>query len=146
MNVSSMIFLTTVLPALPLLAWGALLLRRARSSVDWPVVPATIMESRVLRQGSARSPRLTFSYRVEAQGRVGHRLWVGPRSVAVTGGWADGVVARYPVGANVRVAVDPRDPAYAVLEAGPRAMHWLPLAIGAVVLVAGILVAVAVPA
>lgn len=145
MNVSSTIFLTTALPVLPVLAWGALLLRRARSSIDWPVVPATIMESRVLQQGSARSPRLTFSYRVEAQGRVGHRLWVGPRSVAVTGGWADGVVARYPVGANVRVAVDPRDPGYAVLEAGPRAMHWLPAAIGAVVLVAGIVAAVVVP-
>lgn len=146
MNISSMVFLTTALPALPVLAWGALLLRRARSSVDWPLVPATIMESRVLQQGSARSPRLTFSYRIDAQGRVGHRLWVGPRSVAVTGGWADGVVARYPVGATVRVAVDPRDPGYAVLETGPRAMHWLPVAIGAAVLAAGVLVAVSVPA
>ncbi len=146
MSVSSLIILTTVLPALPVFAWGALLLHRARGSVDWPVVPATIMESRVLQQGSARSPRLTFSYRVEAQGRVGHRLWVGPRSVAVTGGWADRVVARYPVGASVRVAVDPRDPAYAVLEAGPRALHWLPVAIAAVVLVAGLLVSVTVPA
>lgn len=144
MNLSSLIFLTTALPALPVLAWGALLLRRARGSTSWPVVPATIMESRVVQQGNARSPRLTFSYRKDAEGRVGHRLWVGPRSVAVTGPWADRVVARYPVGAAVYVAVDPHDAGYAVLEAGPRALHWLPVAIGAVILVAGTVVAVAV--
>jgi len=141
MNLS--ILLTTSLPALALLAWAAHLMRRARVSAGWPRVPATIMESRVVRQGNARSPRVCYSYRMHAEGRVGHRLWVGPRSVAVTGGWADGVIARYPAGAAVSVAVDPHDPAYAVLEPGPRTMHWLVLAVAVVALVVGLATSVA---
>ena len=140
MNLPSPTLLTTTLPALALLAFGAPLLRRARRSAAWPRTPGTILEARVVRQGNASSPRLTYRYRLGAEGRVGHRLWVGPSSVAVTGDWADGVVARYPVGATVQVAVDPDDPAYAVLEPGPRALHWLLLVVAAAMLVVGVLI------
>jgi len=134
--------LVTILPALLLLAWGWHLLRKARRSADWPVAPATIRESRVVQQGNARSPRVRFDYVAATRPQVGDRLWVGPRSIAVTGSWADRVAGRYPVGAAVRVAVDPADPGYAVLEPGLRLVHWLPFGVGVVVL-AGSVIAVA---
>ena len=139
MNRPWLIALVTIVPALLPLVWGWHLMRRARHSVDWPEAPATIRESRVVQQGNARSPRLSFDYVAAAQPRVGDRLWVGPRSIAVTGHWADRVAARYPVGAAVRVAVDPRNPAYAVLEPGLRLVHWLPFLVGAAVLAGGVI-------
>lgn len=142
MNLSPLFLDMTVVPAVLTLAWGHRVVRRARRSVGWPVVPATITESRVVQQGNARSPRLTFDYIAAAQRQVGNRLWVGPRSIAVTGKWADRVVSRYPVGVVVCAAVDPADPAYAVLEPGIKAMHWLPMVFGlSVVAVAGVVAA-----
>jgi len=141
MNLSWMILLTTALPALAPIAWGAWLMRRAGRSSDWPVVPATILASRAVQQGSARSPRLEFAYSMAGQPRTGKRLWVGPRSIAVTGGWADRVVARYPMGAVVPAAVDPQDPGYAVLEPGLQAMHLLPMGIGLFILAGGVFAA-----
>ena len=143
MNLSPLSLNMTVVPALLTLAWGYWFVLRARRSAGWPVVPATIMESRVVQQGNARSPRLTFDYLAAGQRRVGNRLWVGPRSIAVTGKWADRVASRYPVGAVVHVAVDPADPAYAVLEPGVKAMHWLPLVFGLSMVAVGAVVAAA---
>ena len=146
MNRSSLIVLaTTVVPALLLLVWGVRFIRRARASLDWPVVAGTITESRVLRQGNTRSPRVSYGYVAAARPQVGYRLWVGPRSISASDPWADRVAARYPVGAAVQVAVDPNDPAYAVLEAGPRAIHWLPVAVAALfVAVTGFMAVIAI--
>lgn len=138
MNRSWLTALVTVVPALLLLAWGWQFIRRARRSADWPMAPGTIRESRVVRQGNARSPRVSFDYVAAARPQVGNRLWVGPRSIAVTGDWADRVAGRYPVGTAVRVAVDPADPAYAVLEPGLRLLHWLPLLVGLAMLAGGV--------
>jgi hypothetical protein len=139
----SLVFNMIVVPALLTLAWAWWFVLRARRSTGWPVVAATITESRVVQQGNARSPRVAFDYLAGAQRHVGNRLWVGPRSIAVTGKWADRVAARYPVGAVVRVAVDPADPAYAVLEPGIQALHWLPLVFGLAMVVVGTVVAAA---
>jgi hypothetical protein len=143
MNPSLPIAAMTVVSALLTLAWGYWFVLPARRSAGWPRVSATITESRVARQGNARSPRLTFAYLAAAQRHVGNRLWVGPRSIALTGKWADRVASRYPVGAAVRVAVDPADPAYGVLEPGVKAVHWLPLVFGLSMVAVGALVAVA---
>ncbi len=143
MNFSPLSLNMTVIPALLTLAWCYWFVLRARRSAGWPLVPATIMESRVVQQGNARSPRLTFDYLAAGQRRVGNRLWVGPRSIAVTGKWADRVASRYPAGAVVHVAVDPADPAYAVLEPGVKAMHWLPLVFGLSMVAVGGVVAAA---
>ena len=142
MTFSPLILNMIVTPALLTFAWAYWFVLRARRSAGWPVVPATITESRVVQQGNARSPRLTFDYLAAGQRHVGNRLWVGPVPIAVTGQWADRVVSRYPVGAVVRVAVDPAAPAYAVLEPGVKAMHWLPLAFGlALVAIGGVVAA-----
>jgi hypothetical protein len=135
------ILLVTVVPFLPLVAWGGFLFAKARRSTAWPLLPATIVESRVLKQGNTRKPRLAFDYQVAAQRHVGRRLWVGPTSISTSGDWADRVVARFPVGASVRVAVDPADASYAVLEPGLRAMHWLLLWIAAAVMGGGLVIA-----
>jgi hypothetical protein len=134
--------LVTVVPALLLLAWGWQLLRRASRSADWPLAPGTIRESRVVRQGNARSPRVRFDYVAAARPQVGNRLWVGPRSIAVTGHWADRVAERYPVGTEVRVAVDPAHPDYAVIEPGLKLVHWLPFLVGVAMLAGGVIAVV----
>jgi hypothetical protein len=136
MNMSPLSF-SVIVSALLTLAWARWFVLRARRSTAWPVVPATITGSRVVQQGNALGPRLTFDYLAAGQRRVGNRLWVGPRSIAVTGKWAHRVAARYPVGALVQVAVDPADPAYAVLEPGVKALHWLPLVFGLSVVAVG---------
>jgi len=141
MDTRSLLLPLIAVPALLALAWFRWIVLRARRSTTWPTVPATMTESRVVQQGNARSPRLAFDYLASGQRHVGKRLWVGPRSIAVTGRWADRVAARYPMGAVVHVAVDPADPAYAVLEPGVKAVHWLPLVFGVATVAAGVVVA-----
>lgn len=135
--------LTTVLPALLLLAWCSRLILKARRSLTWPRVDATVVGSLVVKQGNTRSPRLAFDYEVAGQKHVGQRLWVGPRSLSVSGNWADRVTSRYPVGAMVKVAVDPTDAAYSVLEPGMQALHWLLLAAAAAFVVTGLFASLA---
>src|SRR4051812_26580140 len=118
MNAATSLLGSIAVPLLLTLAWGYWFVLRAHRSAGWPRVAATITASRVVQQGNARSPRVAFEYLAAARRQVGDRLWVAPRTIAVTGGWADRVALRYPPGAQVLVAVDPADPAYAVLEPG----------------------------
>jgi len=121
------IFIIVLLLGVAALAWVLRFIFKAHRSAAWPLMLATVVESTVVQQGNTRSPRLKFLYQVADRPYVGRRLWVGPSSISVSGGWADRVASRYPVQAAVRVAVDPADAAYAVLEPGLRAVHWLAL-------------------
>ncbi len=129
MSLPGPITLAIIFIGLPTLAWGLRFIFKARRSATWQLIPATIVESKVVQKGNTRGPRLKFHYQVHEQPHVGHRLWVGPSSISASGGWADRVVSRYPMRAAVRVAVDPSDATYAVLEPGLRVVHWLALAL-----------------
>lgn len=106
---------------------------RRKGTDSWPVVPGVIVASSVqsgdraltvnvpeLNPGTGRGPRVHVP-RVQYRYRVGtHDFTCDRVEQAVTTYSAEAmavaVVSRYPVGATVRVAYDPANPASAVLE------------------------------
>ncbi len=131
-----------VLPAV-VLALAIRMLLRARRSVSWPTVEATILESRVLeRKKRTFEPSVVYVYATGGQRLTGRRLWVG-LTFATSGGWAQRIVASYPVGTLVRAAVDPGDPGYSVLVTGLRFQHVAAVLLSAVFTIMGLVAVVA---
>jgi len=64
-------------------------------------------------------PSIRYEYEVAGRKYTADRITYG--KVARTGGWAATMLARYPVGEEVTVYYDPRDPKSAVLRPGDTA-------------------------
>ncbi|OPX41020.1 MAG: hypothetical protein DRG82_01810 [Deltaproteobacteria bacterium] len=110
-----------------LLAWGGYELKGAQESSNWPSTQGTIISSRVSKQTRRDSktrrnvityyPRVQFKYTVNGRPYTSNRIEFGGTS----GGMervAKRVVNRYPSGKKVNVYYNPKDPQYAILEAG----------------------------
>lgn len=70
-------------------------------------------------------PAVTYTYRFDGRDYSGSRVWAGPvdgRGLQTTGfrTWAEDWVARFPVGSEVPVFVDPSAPAAAFLAVRSR--------------------------
>ena len=113
-----------------LLAVGLSRLMRARASRTWPVTPGVIVHSSeqattsdVRRSDGGHIPATSFgvplAYRYEVEGRT---FFSNVRRfgalVSASLDWARTIRERFPLGAEVPVSFDPRDPGTAVLEPG----------------------------
>jgi hypothetical protein len=127
---------------LALLGFGVLtftvrLILRSFATHRWPLVEATILESRVVRErddGIWYEARLSYAYEVNSQRYVGSLLRGSPSVIWGLPWFAQRVIARYPAGRRVYVAYSPSDPAFAVLERGVN-VGWL---VGASLVVAAL--------
>ena len=111
--------------------------RRARASTSWPRVPGTVRRSesllgehRVNRFGPRfyQSNVLHYTYHVAGSRYTGHRLSFGI-SAPVRAEQDSDLHGRFTRGDTVSVAVDPADPAYAVLEPGARPALYVELGV-----------------
>lgn len=106
--------------------------RRVNVVSEWPSTTGTVQTSRIeTRSGSDGStdyPIVTYSYKVMGQDYQGSRIAPG---MEVGGSGAAGVIARYPIGAQVPVYYDPQNPSDAVLEKKAPAQLWLWIILGA---------------
>jgi hypothetical protein len=101
-------------------------MRRKMAAVSqWPstmgVVQMSTIEQRSSEDGYTDYPVVQYSYQVGGQSYQSMKLAPGPE---VGGSGARGVVAKYPVGAQVMVFYNPQNPSDAVLERKAPAM-WL---------------------
>ena len=120
--------------------------RRMRRAAGWPVVPGTVTFSAVeetsvgfddgtqSRRRRMYRPSVEYEYGVGGQTYTGRQLRLGIDSAGAQA-WAEGVVARYPVGAVVEVRHDPGNAGTAFVEA-PGAIALLPLVLGLALLAA----------
>jgi hypothetical protein len=87
----------------------------AKASVSWPTTTGTITASETAKVMFRRQPRVTYSYAVNGAPFSSQR-------VSFAGGYkpkeVDPILARYPVGGEVRVAHDPQNPREATLQTG----------------------------
>ena len=99
------------------LYFGGANFRAAQASVSWPSVPGKIISS----EAHAGEGCIVFSYNVAGEKRTSTTVLFGEENTQ-TGGRSpschDDVVRRYPLGKDVQVRYDPRNPAYAILEPG----------------------------
>jgi hypothetical protein len=124
--------------------WGWPALREAQRSEDWPKTLGWVERSRVVSfapTGGRVEPRLelAYSYVVDGTAYTGHRVRL-PLPLELGLGFAETpqqLSARYPAGLEVDVHYDPQDPSQAVLEPGAPPRAYLPIAVGAVLLLSG---------
>jgi hypothetical protein len=87
----------------------------AKASVNWPTTTGRITGSDIKKVMFRRQPLITYSYSVNGAPFTSQR-------VSFAGGYkpkeVDPVLNRYPVGSEVTIAHDPRNPAEATLETG----------------------------
>ena len=99
-------------------------LRACRSS-RWPTTEATISHSQVDEshdESATSRPNVRFTYAVGGDAHVSDGLHMG-WPVSGSKKWATKITARYPLGARVLVAFDPKNPSVSVLEPGSH--KWL---------------------
>jgi hypothetical protein len=112
--------------------------RMLAQAADWPSVDAVILESGIHRSGGAKpmwEARVRYAYHVGGSRLENDRVTPGGRFRA-SRARAEQRVAKYPVGAAVRVRHDPDDPQRAYLEVGHEAW-WLEIIGGIFGLIAG---------
>ncbi len=118
------------------------------ASMHWPTVEGRIVDSRVHRFRSKRrdnfTARVGYTYRIGGREHRCQRIAWGGSPYSTQPTQAEATVARYPVGATVRVHYNPEKTEEGVLEpattGGLTTMTWITVAflgIGAVFLVVG---------
>ena len=124
-------------------------LRKAKRAENWPTMDGVITQSQISIQRSRDSDDgrvsnlygalVRYSYRVKGEEYSGDRI----AFVDVHTGdeeRARDILARYPLGAAVRVFYNPADPQNAMLEPGVNQQAFVPFLIPLVFLVIGIVV------
>ena len=127
--------------------WGKPTLENSQASKNWPTVSGVVKTSEVSqsksRDSNSRmySPHVTFEYEVD-----GHTFVSSKVAVSSGSGWSSSessssyqVVNKYPQGSAVKVAYDPEDPSYAVLETGTNLTAYIYYYLGPVFVGLGLL-------
>ncbi|WP_083876531.1 DUF3592 domain-containing protein [Ideonella sp. B508-1] len=113
--------ITLAIGAIPLAIKSMRRIRLYRQAQDWPKVPATITESSVREDtdGDGTSYLPEFSYRYSVSGRE-YRSSVHTEGLPFpsTEDAARQMVKKFAAGSTVQVAVNPTNPAVAVLDTG----------------------------
>ncbi|MFZ5818894.1 MAG: DUF3592 domain-containing protein [Chloroflexota bacterium] len=109
--------------------------RKASAAQHWPTAAGAVIESRLESRRSSNNrgwvnyPRVMYTYNVGGQSYVSNRVSPG---MEVGGTSAPGVIAKYPVGSQVKAYYNPHNPSEAVLETNTPAsvkMLWFVLVI-----------------
>lgn len=107
--------------------------RKASAARNWPTASGSVVESGLETRRSSNNrdwvnyPRVVYAYSVGGQSYTSSRISPG---LEVGGTSAPGVVAKYPLGSQVRVYYHPQNPAEAVLQINTPAsvkLLWLAL-------------------
>ncbi|REJ86770.1 MAG: DUF3592 domain-containing protein [Planctomycetota bacterium] len=98
------------------------IVENAQASQNWPVASGAVTDSRVTTSQSDESTlyraEVLYSYEVDGREYSSDVVWFGGNSSTSRRSGPAETVARYPVGAEVKVHYNPADPAVAVLEPG----------------------------
>ena len=120
--------------------WGVILRGRGEETLQWPTVRGKVYASRVVEERSRDAdnetmyrPEIRYEYVVDGKEFAAKRLGLED-TPASWRSYADGIVARFPIGREVEIFYNPDDPSEALLE--PRdAVKW-----GAMAVVGGIVI------
>ncbi|MBP86930.1 MAG: hypothetical protein CMJ64_09460 [Planctomycetaceae bacterium] len=128
---------------------GLPMLREAKASESWPTTDGVITVARVESKQERREGKTTtmyshhieYRYSVNDEELTGSRVWTTDgHSSSSMSSFAKKTVQRYPVGKEVKVFYDPEAPAICALEPGTTWMTYLPLGLGGLFFVIGVLI------
>ena len=129
-----------------LLIYGVKSVNRASKSVNWPRASGVVREASVKEDpfDNTYSFILRYEYDVDGTTHSGNSVDFGDYGSSYRS-HAQGIVDQYPEGKEVVVYYMPEKPDVCVLEPGLKLVVWVGPAGGLVFLVAGLLMAMAVP-
>ena len=123
--------------------YGVILRDRGQNTLQWPTVRGKVYASRVVEELSRDGdndtmyrPEVRYEYIVDGKEFAAKRLGLEEKSASWRS-YADGVVARFPIGREVEIFYNPENPGDALLEPAD-AVKW-----GKVFFAAGIVTGVA---
>jgi hypothetical protein len=91
------------------------MLESARSEPGWIRIPGVVLESRILNTAEGYLPTIRYEYNFEGD-RHENSMFKSMVIASSSRSPSERVVRRYPVGANVTVYVNPKNPSDGVLE------------------------------
>lgn len=117
----ALFYILGILAGLLVIGWSWYLYEGGKQSRSWPNAPGTITVSKVVEfhdteEGTTYSPYVAYSYSVRGRAFQGTRVAFGAGASSASSSGPGREIARYPVGAQVRVYYDPRYPESAVLQ------------------------------
>ncbi len=116
-----------------LMVWGAIVLRNASLSSNWPAVQGEIVRSFVREDhdedGTTYHAEISYTYVANDQRYTAVTVNFGQYGSSNTS-HAQEIVSRYPLGKKVMVYYDPEKPETAVLEPGVTWSSYLILGMG----------------
>lgn len=109
---------------------------------SWPTTEGIIRTAQMGRHrgnkgGTTYSADVSYNYSVGGSRYTGTKVAFGMMSSS--SGYAQGVLNRYPVGANVPVHYSPDNPATAVLETGIHGGTWICFGVGSIFALVGVM-------
>jgi len=115
---------------------------KARSSLEWPAVTGTVLETHIDETSSKNSgqkyiPVFTYRYVVAdvTYENADYNIAGGPKLESRAE--AEALQKQHPVGSSIEVRYDPDDPADALLEPGGEWFGWVLLAMGMLMVLLG---------
>ena len=113
--------------------WGWTILNNAKASASWPTAQGQILKSEVSHRshedGDTYSPEITYSYLANNRTYKSYAIKFGENAYD-NKRQADEIAAGYPVGKQVKVYYDPKNPDNSVLEPGVSSGSYIVLGIG----------------
>jgi len=115
---------------------GIRLILLAKKSTSWPTTQGVITHSEIQLNGGGDAgysylPAIAFTYTVNGCDYTSTAIWVRNEMQFFAGtNFAASFTSRYPVGNNVTVAYDPKNPEMGVLETGLRKLTFVSFGAG----------------
>ena len=119
--------------------------RAAKQAATWPTVRGKIVKSEVeeyqerdedsdgrVRWRTAYRPKVEYTYAVNGRELRGNQISYG-MTVSAGKGYAEKVAAKFPVGSEIDVHYDPKEPSNSALTAGGAGATWFILVAAVVV-------------
>lgn len=125
----ALITMVFVLIGILLMRAGFSEMRTARASAGWPQTPGKVFKSSIDWSSDSDSStgwraQVAYTYSVGGTEMKGNRVSLGDYGSS-NSSHAQGIVNRYPVGRDITVYYDPRNPATCLLEPGVQAVTYI---------------------
>ena len=135
MNAYIIILVAVTLGGIGISLWGWRIRQDSQRIRQWPTVNGRIVESTDSSAQSDLLPHILYAY--EANGQRYRKVFEFPPGTHPLPEFTKAYLEKYPVGAEVRVYVNPQDAQDSTLEPGAQG-DWMILALGVLMLLGGL--------
>ncbi|MDH5378227.1 MAG: DUF3592 domain-containing protein, partial [Gammaproteobacteria bacterium] len=128
----SLIILVFVLAGVVMAVWSWRKIQNKKQTLDWPEIKAKVVSSKI-------DQNLTpdIEYEFELNGKQVQKKYEFTEGMTASPEYAQRVVEQHPVGSQLTVYYDPKNPDHIIMSRGPDKEDKISLAIGVAMVVFG---------